>query len=115
MNKIYQGESLNFVFRCKNKCGKPVNLENTIVSVLLKDNYDNIVYKFSTLPHGNIKKIKVDKNYVICRLDKSDTSLLSGIYSIEVKITKGNGELVMIAIHKGIRIYDSEIGKEINL
>lgn len=115
MGKIYQGESLNLVFRCKHRCGIPVNVEGMNVSVLLKDSFGDTVYKFSTLALADVKPVKVKDNYVVCRLSKEDTAPLSGTYALEVKVTRGNGELIMIDIVKGIKVYESVIGKEVGL
>lgn len=113
MNKIYQGETLNFVFRCKQKCGIPANMENMDISILLKDSFGSVVYQFSTLAIEGAKKIVVEENYVICRLGKEDMSKLSGSFALEVKVTKG--DLTMIDIVKGIKIYGSIIGEDVDL
>lgn len=115
MGKIYQGESLNFVFRCKHRCGIPVNVEGMNVSVLVKDSFGETVYKFSTLALPEVKPVKVKDNCIVCRLSKEDTTVLSGSYALEVKVTRGNGELVMIDIVKGIKVYESVIGREVGL
>lgn len=110
MNKIYQGESLNLVFCCKQPDGTAADLRNTQISVMLNNSFGDTIYRFSTLPLEDAKEITVDTNYIICRLDKQDMSGLSGPHILEVKITKG--DLVMIDRVKGIKIYPSVIGED---
>lgn len=114
MAKIYQGESLNMVFRCKSKCGKPVDLSGVVVSVLLRDINGDVVYRFSNNSgEEEVKEAIVRENCVVCSLSNEDTAKLSGSYVVEVKVKVE--EVVMIAISKKIRVYPSIIGEEVNL
>ncbi|MCM1031550.1 MAG: hypothetical protein NC410_08960 [Oscillibacter sp.] len=116
MAKIYQGESLNMVFRCKSKCYKPVDLSGVVVSVLLRDSSGDVAYRFSNNigeEDEGIKELLVRENYVICSLTNEDTAKLSGSYVIEVKVKVE--EVVMIAVSKKIKVYPSIIGEEVNL
>lgn len=113
MEKIYQGESLNLVFRCRNKAGEEVEMETMDVSVLLRDSFGKVVYRFSTLNLPGVKKVEIAGNIVLCRLNEEEMSGLAGIYVIEVKVSKE--DLVMIEMVKNVKIYRSVIGKEVEL
>lgn len=113
MEKIYQGETLNLVFRCFNKDGSAAFLEGADVSVMLTDGFGDVAYRFSTLDLEGVKPVTVDGHFVICRLSEEDMSRLSGVYTIEVKVTKGG--VVMIEKVKGVKIYGSVIGGEVEL
>lgn len=116
MAKIYQGESLNMVFRCKSKCGRPVGLSGVAVSVLLRDLNGEVAYRFSNDPgeeDGNVKELLVRENCVICSLTNEDTAILSGGYVVEVKMKVK--DVVMIAVSGKIKVYPSVIGEEVNL
>ena len=101
------------VFRCKHSCGEPIDMEGAEVSVLLKDSFGEVAYRFSTRPAANVKRVEMEGNVVMCRLSREETVPLSGSYALEVKVTKG--DLTMIDIVKGIKIYDSVIGEEVSL
>lgn len=113
MGKIYRGESLNMVFRCKRSCGEPMDMAGAEISVLLRDTSGEVVYRFSTRPSGGEKQVSVEGNVVMCRLTKEETAVLSGGYVMEVKVTKG--DLTMIDVVKGIKVYDSVIGEEVSV
>lgn len=113
MERIYQGESLNFVFRCRDKHDDPVSMEGYTVSVLLRDGFGKVVYRFSTLDLPGVKRVNVSGNVVLCHLDEEDTSRLYGVYVLEVKVTQG--DLVMIEMLKRLKIYGSVIGEEVKL
>lgn len=113
MGKIYRGETLNMVFRCFRKDGVKMGMEDKDVSVLLRDGFGEVVYRFSTLVFPGVKVVKVKDNYVVCRLTEEDMSVLEGRYTIEVKVTYG--DLVMIDMVKGIRVSGSVIGEEVEL
>lgn len=114
MAKIYQGESLNMVFRCKSKCGKPVDLSGVVVSVLLRDSSGEVIYRFSNnSDEEDVKELLIRENFVICRLTNEDMADLYGSYVIEVKVRVE--EVVMVAVSKKIKVYPSVIGEEVNL
>ena len=85
MSKFYQGETMNFLFRCKYACGTPAD----------------------TGP------VTVKKNYVFFRLMPEDTCTLSGSYVLELKLRKS--DLTMIEMTKKIKIYPSAIGEDLEL
>lgn len=113
MNKIYQGESLNLVFKCRDQEGNPVSLDGMTVAVMLRDGMGEVACRFSTDPSDGVMPALVDGQYVVCNLDKFGMSVLSGRYVLEAKVTQG--DLVMIDIVKGIKINGSQIGQETEL
>lgn len=111
MNKIYRGESLNFVFKCKNSCGRPFDMTGKQVSALLRDCFGEVFFRFSTEGGDGIIPVKVKQDTLLMRLSDKDTVLLEeGKYILEVKVR--DNDLVMIDIERGIKVYDSIISND---
>ncbi len=124
MAKIYQGESLTMVFRCRTKCNRPVSLNGVGVSVLFRDVNGDEVFRFSNMESGGteskdgnesvvVKELLVRENCVICCLSNEDMANICGCYVVEVKVRVK--DTVMIAISKKIKVYSSVIGENVNL
>lgn len=110
MEKIYQGENLNIVFRCKNRDGSAAGMSGKKVVVVWLDRRDRQMFRFSTEPRGTEKPLRVSGNILMCELLRSDTVLLDGLNSIEVKVSENDGP--MIERVDGIRVWRSVLGKE---
>lgn len=48
MSKFYQGETMNFLFRCKYTCGTPADMTGMTVSALLRDVSGEVLFRFSS-------------------------------------------------------------------
>ncbi len=111
MNKIYRGESLNFVFKCKNSCGRPFDMTGKQISALLRNCFGEIFFRFSTEEGDGIIPVKIKQDIVLMRLTDEDTTRLEeGKYVLEVKVR--DNDLVMIDIERGIKVYDSVISND---
>lgn len=111
MEKIYQGEDLSIVFRCKKRDCSDADMSGRSVKVVWLDKERHELYRFSTNPINGEKQLQVNGNILVCTLHKSDTAALKGLYSVEVKITD-NG-ISAIERVDGIRVWGSNLGKEI--
>lgn len=111
MEKIYQGENLNIVFRCKNRDGSDADMSGRQVTVVWLGRQDRQMFRFSTTPQGSEKLLRVRGNILMCELLKTDTALLSGLNSIEVKVSENGGPVIERV--DGIRVWRSVLGKEI--
>lgn len=110
MEKLYQGENLNFVFRCLTAEGNPYDMSGKTISALLRDSFDEILFRFSTATADGVKPVRQNGHLVLMSLSASDTSRLEGRYVLEVKVR--DGDLVMIEMEKSIKFNSSVIGKD---
>lgn len=111
MNKIYRGESLNFVFKCKNRCGGAFDMTGKQISALLRDVFGTVFFRFSTGEGNEIIPVKINEDVVLMRLTAEDTARLEeGKYVLEVRVE--DKDIVMIDIERGIRVYDSVISND---
>lgn len=114
MGTFYQGESTCIVMRCLDDDGEtPADLAGKDFSVILRDCFGEVLYRFSTLALENAGDIYVHENVLVCRLSNVDTSSLEGTYRIEVKVTEG--DVVMIGVTERLKVVPSIIGKELEL
>lgn len=110
MSKFYQGETMNFLFRCKYTCGTPADMTGMTVSALLRDVSGQVLFRFSSIGVADTKPVTVKKNYVFFRLMPEDTCVMSGSYIVELKLRKS--DLTMIDMTKKIKVYPSVIGED---
>lgn len=113
MSKFYQGETMNFLFRCKYACGTPADMTGMTVSALFRDVSGEVLFRFSNSGVADTGPVTVKKNYVFFRLMPEDTCTLSGSYVVELKLRKS--DLTMIEMTKKIKIYPSAIGEDLEL
>lgn len=113
MSKFYQGETMNFLFRCKYVCGIPADMTEMAVSAVLRDVSGEVLFRFSSTGVAGTKPVTVKKNYVFFRLMPEDTYVMSGSYIVEVKLRKR--DLTMIDMTKKIKVYPSVIGEDLEL
>lgn len=113
MSKFYQGETMNFLFRCKYTCGTPADMSETAVSALLRDVSGEVLFRFSSSGVSGTKPVTVKNNYVFFRLLPEDTCTMSGSYIVELKLRKR--DLTMIEMTKKLKVYPSVIGEDLEL
>lgn len=113
MSKFYQGETMNFLFRCKYVCGTPADMTGMTVSALLRDVSGEVLFRFSSSGVADTKPVTIKNNYVFFRLMPEDTCVLNGSYIIELKLRKR--DLTMIEMTKKIKVYPSVIGEDLEL